>query len=192
MASERAMSKHNNSSDYDPEDKAEDETDVAHERRLIRQRQLIRDFLGGRYARTPDLFREYEARSLLAARLRYSRVLDPFILWRLAALFHPWSWRRLQPKAESSMWKLVLEPRRKGKKLSGRPRDKAIARNIADLRVQGKRMKSAVEEVQHKYGVSRETVYLAWREHRAEAQAAAEQEVMNYREWLSDDSKHDL
>jgi hypothetical protein len=121
---------------------------------MAQDTRLIFDFLGGRFAHTPDGGEESEARRLLAERLRYSPSLDEAIRWRLVAMIE-------DSARAGELWKVVIEPRGRLPKDS---RDREIAGRIVAWRtIGGKRMKWAVDQVKQEYGVSRETIYLAWR-----------------------------
>lgn len=155
---------------WDPDPDPPPDPDPVHARFLrqlemmTREKGLIFDFLGGRFAHTPDSDEESEARRLLAETLRYGRSLDERIRWRLAAMIE-------DPPPAGELWKVVIEPRGR---LSKDSRDREIAGRILAWRtIGGKRMKWAVDQVKQEYGVSRETIYLAWRKFGDQARAAS-------------------
>lgn len=95
---------------WDPDPDPPPDPDPVHARFLrqlemmTREKGLIFDFLGGRFAHTPDSDEESEARRLLAETLRYGRSLDERIRWRLAAMIE-------DPPPAGELWKVVIEPR---------------------------------------------------------------------------------
>jgi hypothetical protein len=170
--------------------------------KLARENRLIADFLGGRFARTPSLFEEDEARRLLAERLLCSPLrYDDYIRWRLAALIAPslHSFRdkrgRLRP---TSIWTLVIKPRpragRTPRRLPQEQRDRDIAWHIAAWHQihPEKQMKFVEGEIMRRYGVKRRTVYLAWKKYGPSAKEAYGKVIKSdIQEWLWDSRAQD-
>jgi hypothetical protein len=178
---------------------------------LARERDLILEFLGGRFARIgrekkkpkgqkdrpkgqkgrPIVWGEDRARMLLAKQLRSNSVSD-VIRWRLAALIEPdllgrRSYRgpdgssRMRP---TSQWMVVIEPRHPGKKLSHQRRDQNIAHWVARWKAAGKQVKWALGEVSKQYDVGEETVRQAWHKYGVEAEAVLNGRVIQWEEYL--------
>ena len=133
---------------------------------------------------------------LLAKQLR-SNSVDEVTRWRLAALIEPVVLGRRSYQGPDGRWRMrpisqwmfVIEPRRPGKKLSHRRRDRNMALWVAHWIAIGKhkQVKGAIGEVIKQYkqhGVEEETVRQAWHKYGAEAKAVLKGRVIKWDEYL--------